>query len=197
MSQDETSGKRARFEAIALPLMTALYNVALRLVRHPEDAADVVQDTYFRAYRTFENFRPGTNARAWLFTILYSVVINRQKKAQREAQDVRVDEMEDRFAQFVDAPGATRMPDAAGSDPAHIDHMEAPEVEAALRTLPDAFRTAVLLVDVHEFSYEEAAAIVGCPVGTLRSRLFRGRRMLFGALQDYARRTGYLRTPES
>jgi RNA polymerase sigma-70 factor, ECF subfamily len=190
MSQDEASGKRAQFEAIAVPLMSALYNVALRLVWSPDDAADVLQETCLRAYRTFDNFRPGTNARAWLFTILYSVVINRQKKVQREAGFISVDELEERFSRYLDA---SIEPQSLRADPSAAD-IDSPEVDAALQTLPDVFRVAVLLVDVQEFTYEEAAAIVGCPVGTLRSRLFRGRRLLFAALQDYARRAGYLKT---
>jgi RNA polymerase sigma-70 factor, ECF subfamily len=189
MSQDEASGKRAQFETIAVPLMSALYNVALRLVWSPDDAADVLQETYLRAYRTFDNFRPGTNARAWLFTILYSVVINRQKKVQREAGFISVDELEERFSRYLDAS----IQPSLRADPSAAD-IDSPEVDSALQMLPDVFRVAVLLVDVQEFTYEEAAAIVGCPVGTLRSRLFRGRRLLFAALQDYARQAGYLKT---
>ena len=185
----ESDEKRSRFEAIALPLMTALYNVAVRMTGSSEDAADVVQDTYLRAYRTFDNFRPGTNERAWLFTILYSVVINRQDRAKREAHNVRLDEMEERFQQYLQADD----PSDAARDPS-APRPTSPEIEVALRDLPEVFRTAVLLVDVQDLSYEEAARVVGCPVGTLRSRLFRGRRLLFLALHDYARRTGYVKS---
>ncbi|MGH7553649.1 MAG: sigma-70 family RNA polymerase sigma factor [Longimicrobiales bacterium] len=192
MSYGGPDEKRAQFEVIALPLMTALYNVAVRLTRNAEDAADAVQETFYRAYRTFENFRPGTNARSWLFTILYSVVINRQKKAEREARDVSIDEMEQRFYQYLDAT-------AVGDEPAEVldaGKLDSPEIEAALQALPEAFRSAVLMVDVQELSYEEAARVLDCPVGTLRSRLFRGRRLLFGALQDYAHRAGYMRSAD-
>jgi RNA polymerase sigma-70 factor, ECF subfamily len=191
MSDSERDEKRAQFEAVALPLMTALHSVAMYLTRDPEDAADVVQETYYRAYRTFENFRPGTNARAWLFTILYSVIINRRKKARREVRDVPLEEIEERL----------RPVDEAVSHDAHSDadisRLDSPEVEAALRGLPEAFRAAVLLVDVQELSYEDAAAVLGCPVGTVGSRLSRGRRLLFDALQDHARRAGYLKPTDS
>ena len=191
MSDSERDEKRARFEAVALPLMTALHSVAMYLTQDPEDAADVVQETYYRAYRTFENFRPGTNARAWLFTILYSVVINRRKKARREARDVPIEENEERLL-LVDEV-VTR--DAHAE--ADINRLDSPEVEAALRDLPEAFRAAVLLVDVQELSYEDAAAVLECPVGTVGSRLSRGRRLLFDALQDHARRMGYLKRTDS
>jgi len=183
----DNEDRRARFEATTLPLMTALYNVATRLTGSAEDAADVVQDTYLRAYRTFDNFRPGTNARAWLFTILYSVAINRQQRTRRDANNVSFDDVEERFQQYLEADE---------SDESEFGRFElnSPEIDTALRDLPEAFRTAILLVDVQELSYEDAAAVAGCPVGTLRSRLFRGRRLLFTALHDYARRTGYLKT---
>src|SRR5713226_4343675 len=170
--------------------MQRLYNVALHLTRDTDEAADVLQETYLRAYRTFDNFRPGTNSRAWLFTILYSVFINRRKKAEREVGPLPVEELEERYGLFVEAP--------AGADDGLWD-AEAwgqrwpREVEAALRALPEAFRSAVLLVDVQDLAYEEAAAVLKCPVGTLRSRLFRGRRLLFVALRDYARGEGYLK----
>lgn len=192
MSDSEREERRAQFEAVALPLMKALHHVAFHLTRDPEEAADVVQETYYRAYRTFENFQPGTNARAWLFTILYSVFINRQKKARREARDVSIHEIEERFSRPFD--------EAVSYDPgerADVAKLASPDVEAALRELPEAFRSAVLLVDVEELSYEEAAAALQCPVGTLASRLSRGRRLLFAALQDYARRAGYLRSTDS
>lgn len=182
--------RRRQFEAVALPFMQALYNTGLRLTSNAEDAADVVQETYLRAFRTFDNFRPGTNAKAWLFTILYSVVINRRDKARREVGPFPVEELEERFRLLVEAPA---------SDPGDVDAQAARwprEIEAALRGLPEAFRDAVLLIDVQELSYEEAAAALGCPVGTVRSRVFRGRRLLFTALEDYARRTGFVKPEE-
>jgi RNA polymerase sigma-70 factor (ECF subfamily) len=186
MAYHDPEERRRQFEAVALPFMQALYNTALRLTSDAEDAADSVQETYLRAFRTFDNFRPGTNAKAWLFTILYSVVINRRKKARREVGPLPVEELEARYRQFVEAQDA----DASELD---LEVGQWPrEVESALRALPEAFRDAVLLVDVQELTYEEAAVVLGCPMGTVQSRVFRGRRMLFGALRDYARRAGYL-----
>lgn len=177
MPHGDVRARQLRFESLALPLMRALYNTALRLTADADDAADVLQETYLRAYRTFDNFRPGTNGKAWLFAILRSVIINRRLKTRREVGSLPVDELEERFCLAVEAPDA-------GTGWGN-------EVEAALRALPEPFRLAVLLVDVQELSYEQAATALGCRVGTLRSRLFRGRRLLFVALEDYARRAGF------
>jgi RNA polymerase sigma-70 factor (ECF subfamily) len=171
---------------MALPLMRGVYNFALRLTRRPEDARDLVQETYLRAYRTFGNFRPGTNGKAWLFTILYSVFVNKYRKQQREPAMVSVEELVDELPAASRAGDSPPFPVAAGS----LTWAE-PEVGAALRRLPENFRFAVLLVDVDELSYEEAASVLGCPVGTLRSRLFRARKFLSAELREYARRAGY------
>lgn len=172
--------------------MDALYNQALRLTRHSEDASDIVQETYLRAYRTFANFKEGTNCKAWLFTILYSIFVNKYRKDQREADTVSIEELEQRFHRtLADGDWETNFVALTRSE---LDWQE-PEVNHALAKLPEDFRSAVLLVDVEEFTYEEAAAALECPVGTLRSRLFRARRMLFLELEDYARRIGLIRTP--
>jgi len=180
--------KRAAFEAAALPFMRALYNTALRLTREPPDAADLVQETFLRAYRTFENFTPGSNCKAWLFTILYSIFTNQYHQAKRRPRMESVEELEGRFHQFAGAP----------EDPASdITLVEgwggrwSPEVERALGRLPEDFRAPLLLVDVEGLSYEEAASVLGCAVGTVGSRLFRGRKALFVVLQDYAHEAGY------
>ncbi len=190
MTVDDTEDRRRRFEAVALPFMPALYGAALRLTGNEAAAADDVQETFLRAFRTFDNFRPGTNARAWLFTILYSVFINRQKKARREVQVASAEELEEKYRAFVESP-LTESP----SFGAPWEQPMPREVEAALRSLPEAFRSAVLFVDVHELTYAEAAEALGCPIGTVQSRVHRGRRMLFAALEDYAREAGY--TPRS
>jgi RNA polymerase sigma-70 factor (ECF subfamily) len=192
MSQVNPDDQRQRFEATALPLMQRLYNAALRLTGDADDAADVLQDTYFRAYRTFANFRPGTNARAWLFTILYSVFFNRRRKRRREVGPLPADELERRFDSYVEQPSH----DAIGQTEAWGSSWP-PEVERALAALPEQFRAAVLLVDVEELSYEEAAAALECPIGTVQSRVYRGRRMLHAALAEYARSAGFARPEES
>jgi len=176
--------KRLRFEAVALPFAKSLYNTASRLTHSPEGAGDLVQETYLRAYRTFHNFTPGTNCKAWLFTILYSVFVNKYRKEQREPEAVPIEELEEKFHRSL----------AAGEWDPHLalnSKEVGLEVDQALNRLPEAFRLAVLLVDVEEMSYEEAAAVLNCPVGTVRSRLFRARKLLFVELQQYALEKGY------
>ena len=183
--------RRARFEANALPYMRSVHCAALHLTRQPEDARDLVQETFLRAYRTFDSFRPGTNAKAWLLKILYSVFVNRYRKARREPPVVPLEEVEAQFERLLARSGAEPAPWGWDSGPAPT----APEVEGALASLPATYRDVVLLVDVHELTYEEAAAALGCPVGTVRSRLFRARKLLFVALHDYAYKAGYMKEP--
>lgn len=172
--------------------MDALYNQAVRLTRHSEDASDIVQETYLRAYRTFANFKEGTNCKAWLFTILYSIFVNKYRKRQREPNTVSIEELEEAFHRtLADGDWETNFAALTRSE---LDWQE-PEVNHALTKLPEDFRSAVLLVDGQGFTYEEAAAALECPVGTLRSRLFRARRILFLELEDYARRIGLIRRP--
>jgi len=189
---NENDAAAARFEAAALPFTGALYNQALHLTRRPEDASDMVQETYLRAYRTFSSFKEGTNCKAWLFTILYSIFVNKYRKEQREPDTVSIDELEETFHRtLADRDWETNFAALAGSE---LD-WKGPEVNHALAKLPENFRSAVLLVDVEGFTYEEAAAALDCPVGTLRSRLFRARRILFLQLHDYAQRMGFIRRP--
>lgn len=180
------SERRQRFEATALPLLSAVYAYGIRLSRNAETARDLVQETYLRAYRTFDNFRPGTNCKAWLFRILYSIFVNRYWKRQREPKTVPLEEIENRFQATLQANDDIR---TDGRNPIWTD----PDVEAALDELPEAFRATVILVDIEDFTYEEAAAAMNCPVGTVRSRLCRARKMLFVTLHEHARRAGYLK----
>lgn len=176
--------RRAAFEAIALPLAGALYRTGLRLTRQPSDAADLVQETFLRAYRTFDSFEDGTNAKAWLFTILYSIVANRWRRDQRSPELLSMDDVERRFDRAM-------AEEAEDVERALLARLEAsPEIDAALAALPEAYRAAILLVDVEELTYEEAATALACPVGTVRSRLARGRKLLFLSLREYARRIG-------
>jgi RNA polymerase sigma-70 factor (ECF subfamily) len=191
----DSESKRAEFEAMALPFMDALYNTARRLTRSGDnaaEAADLVQETYLRAFRTFENFTPGTNGRGWLLTIMYSVFINQYYKARRQAPTISIDELEGQLQRYLessdDTAAASAMVDVGGG--ARMN----PEVDGAMRQLPDAFRLPVLLVDVDGLSYDEAAEVLQCPVGTIRSRLYRGRRLLFALLKDYAAATGFRST---
>ncbi|MEO7951427.1 MAG: sigma-70 family RNA polymerase sigma factor [Spartobacteria bacterium] len=185
----EDGDAATRFEAVALPFAGALYNKALSLVRRPEEARDLVQETYLRAYRTFVSFREGTNCKAWLFTILYSIFINRYRKRQREPEMVSLDQSDGIFHQTLSTNDWEA--DFAALTDAGADWQE-PEVRHALENLPESFRAAVLLIDVEGLTYEEAATAMHCPVGTLRSRLFRARRLLFVELHRYAQETGII-----
>ena len=186
---DDGATATARFEAVALPFMNALYSKALHLTRRPDDAADLVQETYLRACRTFANFAEGTNGKAWLFTILYSIFINQYRKAQREPDIVSMDEWEATYHRELADPA---WDDDFGQLVGSEAQWQGPEIAAAFTKLPEEFRAAVLLVDVEQLSYEEAAVVLNCPVGTLRSRLFRARRVLFVELRDYARKQGFI-----
>lgn len=179
-----------RFAAVAMPFAGALYQKALYLIRRPEGADDLVQETYLRAYRNFASFREGTNCKAWLLTILYSIFINKYRKRQREPEIVSLDQMDGMFHELV--TGSDWETDFSALTNSGTD-WQGPEVREALGKLPESFRSAVLLVDVEGLSYEEAAVALTCPVGTLRSRLFRARRMLFVELYRYAQEMGIVR----
>lgn len=178
-----SAGAAERFAAEALPHLDRLYRVARRLQRREEDSADLVQETFLRAFRTFSSYQAGTDSRAWLFTILYSIFANRVRARQRRPGELSIDEMEERFER--------ELADPDWDDPlARLEagrHGAGEAVDAALEQLPPAYRVAVVFVDLEGLSYEEAAAALDCPIGTVRSRLARGRRLLAGALAEYAR----------
>jgi len=191
----DATDRRRRFEAEAGAFLQPLYRTALHLTRSTDDAGDLVQETCLRAYRAFDQFTAGTNCKAWLFTIMYSIFNTAYRKARRE-QDGRQSflleqQLEGQYQHWLAASDAAagREPAGAASSP-DWDWADA-EIERALRQLPDEFRSAVLLVDVGELSYEEAASALQCPVGTVRSRLFRARKLLFAALHSYAQEMGY------
>ena len=175
------SDVRAEFEALARPLLPLLYGAAMRLARNDADASDLVQETFLRAFRTFRNFERGTNARAWLFTILHSVYVNAYHHARRENARYLIDASKlDSAIESASLDHYNERQGAADFSDCYGDLM------AALNRLPDNFRLAVSLVDIEELTYEEAAAVLGCPVGTVRSRLFRGRKLLGDALRGSA-----------
>jgi RNA polymerase sigma-70 factor, ECF subfamily len=171
-----------RFEAEALPHLPQLYGMALRLTRNPADAEDLVQRTFLKAYQSFEQFRQGTNVRAWLYKILTNTFISDYRRRQRSPQTVSAEENED-FNLFE------RLTEVVGSPETEVlDRLPDAEVKAALEALPEQFKTAVLLADVEGFSYQEIADITGVAIGTVMSRLHRGRKALQKALWEYARR---------
>jgi RNA polymerase sigma-70 factor (ECF subfamily) len=177
--------RRQRFETEALIHFKAVFNAACRLSRDRDRARDLAQEAMLRAYRTFDAFVPGTNARAWLLTIVYSVFVNQYHRQRREPAQISMEALEARHQRYLADPGAHLA--------ASTENWSEPEVEAAVAELPEAFRGALLLVDVEELTYEEAATALGVPVGTVRSRLFRARRLLAAALQDFAIRRGLVR----
>ncbi len=167
-------------EPDALRYLDSLYRTALRLTRHPADADDLVQETYLKAFRAADRFEPGTNLRAWLFTILHNTARNRVRDRARD--QVTVD------SEIVERAADDLVPGWTASRPETpetllIDSTLTPELEAAIASLPDAFRQAVWLRDVEEFSYAEIAEMVAVPIGTVMSRISRGRRLLFDQLQ--------------
>jgi len=169
----------ATFEADALACLGSLYRTALRLTHVPEDAEDLVQDTYLKAFRSRDQFEPGTNLKAWLFTILHNTALNRFRDRARHPVVYNSDTV-DRAA---DVPGDLRGGALPETPETHLlrDTLD-PDVKAAVDALPDAFRQAVWLRDVEEFSYAEIASMLTIPVGTVMSRISRGRRMLFDQL---------------
>lgn len=166
--------------------MRIVYGAALRMCGKPDMAEDITQETMLRAYRTFDSFQPGTNCKAWLLTIMRSVFINLFHHDQRRPE-APLDAM---------APDAEVFATTDDQVTAFIDRAPAPEIEAALAALPEDFRAAVVLVDIEELSYEEASQVLQCPVGTVRSRLSRARRLLYVALREHAQRAGYVAEPE-
>jgi RNA polymerase sigma-70 factor (ECF subfamily) len=177
---------RGRFERDVLPLLPGLYSAALRMTRNPSDAEDLVQETYLRAYRGFGSFEEGTNLKAWMYRILTNTFINTYRKKQREPVTVQDDDIEDWY--LFDRIGAAGVEASAESEV--LEKLPDEDVQRALEALPEGFRLAVLLADVEGFSYKEIAEILAIPIGTVMSRLHRGRRALEKALWETVRERG-------
>ncbi|HZB00765.1 MAG TPA: sigma-70 family RNA polymerase sigma factor [Actinomycetota bacterium] len=176
-----------RFERDVLPLLPGLYGAALRMTRNPADAEDLLQETTLRAYRGFSSFQEGTNLKAWLYRILTNSFINTYRKRQREPQTVDgPDDLDEWF--LFDRLGSRSVEPSAEEDV--LERIPDAEVKAALESIPDNFRMAVLLADVEGFSYKEIAEIMDVPIGTVMSRLHRGRKALEKALYGLARERG-------
>ena len=183
---------RERFEREAMPLMSNLYSAALRLTRNPADAEDLVQETFLRAYRGFGTFQEGTNLRAWLYRILTNSFINTYRKKQREPVTVEGPDDVDEWYLF-DRLGSRNVESSAEAEV--LDRIPDEDVQRALEALPEGFRMAVLLADVEGFSYKEIAEILDVPIGTVMSRLHRGRRALEKGLYDVAKERGLIDGP--
>lgn len=184
---------RTLFEEQAIPFMDQLYAAAMRMTRNPSDAADLVQDTFVKAYAAFGQFQQGTNLKAWLYRILTNTFINGYRKNQRNPYQGTIDELED--WQLGGAESVTQGRSTRSAEAEAIDHLPDSDVKDALQSIPEDFRMAVYFADVEGFSYQEIADIMKTPVGTVMSRLHRGRRMLRELLTGYAQDHG-IATPE-
>jgi len=185
---------RAAFAAEAMQYAPQLYSTALRMTRNPSDAEDLVQETYLRAYRSFATFQAGTNLRAWLFRILTNSYINTYRAKQRRPQETDLDDVEDLYlykrVRSID-------PSTRSAEDTLFELFTDDEVKSALESLPDTFRVAVLLADVQGFSYKEIAEMLDIPIGTVMSRLHRGRKAMQKRLMDSATARGLLARTEA
>lgn len=175
------------FEREAVPHMDALYNFALRLTGNEDDANDLQQETFLRAFRFFDKFEKGTNCKAWLFRIMKNSFINDYQKKRKAPVKLEYEEVEKYYE--------TVKP--SNTDDAHLttdsfENLLDDEVSGAIAKLPEDFRTVIILADIEGFTYEEIAEFIDCPIGTVRSRLHRARKMLYVELQGYAASKGYI-----
>ncbi|MGH2711401.1 MAG: sigma-70 family RNA polymerase sigma factor [Actinomycetota bacterium] len=193
MADPGTATDRARleerFEREALPLMPELYAAAMRLTRNPSDAEDLLQEAFLRAYRGFASFEEGTNLRAWLYRILTNAYINTYRKKQRQPQTISTDDAPEWYL-YDQLRDEGREPSA---ETEVLESLPDEEVQEALAELPEQFRMAVLLADVEGFSYKEIAEILDIPIGTVMSRLHRGRRALEKRLWSVVRERGLVK----
>jgi RNA polymerase sigma-70 factor (ECF subfamily) len=184
---ESATDRNARFERDAIAYMDKLYAAALRYTKNPEDARDLVQDTYLKAFNSFHQFEEGTNLRAWMYRVLTTTFINSYRKDQRRPQ-LASGELED----WQLAKAQSHTSDLGKSAEAlALENLPDSDIKRALQEIPEEFRIAVYLADVEGFSYKEIANIVDVPAGTVMSRLHRGRKLLREKLADYAKELGY------
>jgi len=175
----------ARFADQAMQYMGSLYSAALRMTRNPSDAEDLVQETYLKAYRAFGTFQEGTNLKSWLYKILTNTFINSYRAKRRRPTETELDDVEDLYLyRRLGGNQATSL--GRSAEDLVLDRFTESDVKTAVESLPEAFRLAVLLADVEGFSYKEIAEILEVPIGTVMSRLHRGRRALEKALATFA-----------
>ncbi len=177
----------ADFEKEAVPHMDSLYNYALKMTGDSDDASDLIQETYLKAYRFWDKFEKGTNCKAWLFRIMKNTYINTYRKQTKEPDKVDYEDVENFYENIK--PSST---DSAHLEKDIYDNLLDDELSEAITSLPEDFRTVVILCDIEGYTYDEIADFIDCPVGTVRSRLHRARKMLYTKLQGYAADKGYL-----
>jgi len=189
--REHTAEDRARFEAMVGQHLDGLFGASLRLTRNRTRAEDLLQETFLRAWRSFHTFRPGTNVRAWLYRILMNAYIDGYRKSEREPEVVDQEDV-DEFYLYSRVHESEDYRRAGNPEEVLLNSLMDADVKGALQSLPEAFRSVVILADIEGFSYKEIAEILGIPIGTVMSRLHRGRRQLQVKLWEYARRAHYV-----